>query len=302
MVALPRITVEHLLNTYLSFPDDIRNISPTFHIGLAVVKYFLGEDWIERHLNPLTTLEPSFMRLKLGDDAATYIQTFKTVDLGELLFNLQDVEGFDECISRMQNEEHVEASLAELDFGRMLKVNRHKFKFVVPRSKRGDNYDFEITLDRWVLCADVKCKLDDKEFRERMITNVLKESRDQLPRDRPGVFFIKVPQHWMEVEEFDRILVETANKFLSSTGRIVSVKYYIAPYAVQNGLLTQGHHFKEIANPRNRFDAGRKWELFTFHNPPPRTRDASGETLINALPPNWRRFIDFPNVLLRMPP
>jgi hypothetical protein len=208
-----------------------------------------------------------------------------------MLFNLQHIDGFVNCVERMKSEEHVESGLAELDFGRMLFANRHKFKFITPQGKRGNDYDFEITLDKWTICADVKCKLDDKDISRNIVLNELKGSRSQLPENNPGVFFIKVPQHWMETPEYETLLVETAQEFLRTTGRIVSVKYFIAPYTVVNGELMQSHYFKEVPNPRNRFDAGRKWELFSFYNPIPGTK--------NAMPLNWRRFVDFPNVLLK---
>jgi hypothetical protein len=73
MATLPRIQVEHLLNTYLSLPDDIRERSPSFHIGLSVVKYYLGEDWLEKHLNPLVAAS-GFMRLMIEEADKSYIQ------------------------------------------------------------------------------------------------------------------------------------------------------------------------------------------------------------------------------------
>jgi len=214
-----------------------------------------------------------------------YIQSFKTVDLGELLFNLQEVDGFCECITRMKTERFVETGLAELDFARMLYINDQKFRFIEPKGKRGDNYDFEITLGKWTVCADVKCKLEDKDISKSIIKNELSNSRDQLPRNRPGMFFIKIPQHWTETYLYDQMLVEAAKEFLRSTGRVVSVKYYIAPYEVRDGHLGQDHFFKEIDNPRNR------WELFPYQPP-------AGAT--DALPLKWRRFYDFPDRFLKI--
>ncbi len=92
------------------------------------------------------------MQLRLGDQAeTTFIQAFKTVDLSELLFNLQNIDGFDVLIERMKTEEQVESGLAELDFGRMLFVNNHKFKFVRSSGVRGSDYDFEMRYGEWTL-------------------------------------------------------------------------------------------------------------------------------------------------------
>jgi hypothetical protein len=57
------------------------------------------------------------------------------------------------------------------------------------------------------------------------------------------------------------ILTEAAKEFLKSTGRIVSVKYFVSTLHRQDGALTHVHSFQEISNPRNRFDAARNWDL-----------------------------------------
>ena len=163
---LPRITIENLLDTYFSFPDDIRKISPSLHIALSVVNYFLGEDWLEKNLNPLV-LKPGFLRLRLDAANETYIQTYKTIDLAELLFNLQHVVGFFRRMlrPRTKTEQYVESGLAELDFGRMLRINNQKFCFITPKGARGDDYDFEITLGR-TFFLELAQRLDPQGFSE----------------------------------------------------------------------------------------------------------------------------------------
>jgi hypothetical protein len=86
------------------------------------------------------------------------------------------VDGFDSCVDRMKTEEFVESGLAELDFARMLFINDHDFRFAVLKGKRGEDYDFEITVDEWLVCADVKCKLEDTDISENTIRNVLSDA------------------------------------------------------------------------------------------------------------------------------
>src|SRR5262245_28355877 len=122
MVALPRITVRNLLNTLVSVPPEIANDKwgRSYWLALSVIKYYLGEEWTIRHLEPKSGAK-GFLKPNL-DVPEKEVQLFKAIDLGELLFNLQNIEGFDGCVSRLRGGD-IEATLAELDVARMLYIN-----------------------------------------------------------------------------------------------------------------------------------------------------------------------------------
>jgi hypothetical protein len=61
---------------------------------------------------------------------------YRIMDLAEILFNLQYVQGFDECISRMR-EGDIDGTHAELDLGRMLFLNRIRFRYIIPTGVKG---------------------------------------------------------------------------------------------------------------------------------------------------------------------
>lgn len=287
METINRLTIENLLVTYLQLPQEIRNDAggSSFTIALGIVKYFLGNDWIEKHINPEIP-EKGFVRLAKADDPTGYIQSFRIVDLGELLFNLQHIEGFDACVERMKSGPP-EPSIAELDIGRMLYINNHSFRFIIPTGRKKFDYDFEISFGQWTICADAKCKISNTAISVNTIINTLHEGREQLPANTPGALFVKIPQEWMTTPHYEQMMVESAETFFSrGTGRIVSVKFYIAPFHVQNGFLAQGHRFKEVTNRRNRFDTSKTWNLFTYRPP---------VGALNTMPPKWLRLVDFPN-------
>jgi hypothetical protein len=223
------------------------------------------------------------------------IQAFRTIDLAEILLNLQDVYGFDELTDRIKTSD-VEPSLAELHVGRLLYINDVDFRFVVPSGKSdGDNYDLEITYpDGQVACGETKCKIKSTQLRVTTIDNALRKARGQLPVDRPGIIFMMVPQQWLETSGGQQMMVETANAFFRGdtkrppTTRVVSVKYYVEPLAYANGILAQGHRFKEICNPYNKFDTARNWELLHYR--------PTGDGW-DALPAKWIRLVNFPNEL-----
>ena len=117
--------------------------------------------------------------------------------LAELLYNLQRIPGFDECITRMRDGD-IEGTHAELDFGRMLYIHRIEFRYVVQSGTKGSDYDVDVIYPNGLaVCGDAKCKVEATEFSTQTIDNTLETARGQLPNDRPGIVFVKIPPRWI---------------------------------------------------------------------------------------------------------
>jgi hypothetical protein len=135
MAAPARLTDQHLSRTVASFPVDVRD-DPTnraFYLSLAVVRHFLGNAWADEHVQD--NGQPGYVRLNWRDRTQAQIQSFRIVDLAELLFNLQHTDGFDDCIKKMRDGD-IEGTYAELDLGRMLYQSDINFRFVTRSGKR----------------------------------------------------------------------------------------------------------------------------------------------------------------------
>jgi hypothetical protein len=85
-----------------------------------------------------------------------------------------------------------------------------------------------------VACADTKCKFESTEVRAESIRDSLEHARSQLPKDRPGIIFVKMPGHWLDAPTSVISFVREAESFLRNTGRVVSVKFY-SPMRVIKG-------------------------------------------------------------------
>jgi hypothetical protein len=296
MNSVVRITDQHLLQTINKFPEEIRNdpTNRTFYLSLAVVQHFFGMQWANDHIED--NGKPGYIRLNWRDRTEAQKQSFRIVDLGEILFNLQHLDGFDDCIQKMR-EGDIEGTYAELDFGRMLYQSSVDFRFVKPLGKRRDDYDIEITMsDGTVVCADAKCKIETTDFSEATVLNSLRDARSQFPPDRPSIVFMKLPPHWLNARNnMKLILTEVAGRFLRNTGRIVSVKYYISFINWESGEVTHAQAFHEINNSCsvNRFGPSRNWNMFeesSYIVP-----NARGE--YSNVPERWRRLMYYPEGL-----
>ena len=183
-------------------------------------------------------------------------------------------------------EGNIEGTLAELDFGRMLFINKVPFLFVILQDVKKLDYDFEILYPSGIVaCADAKCKIEATTFTENGIRNVLNEARKQLPNERPGIVFVKVPARWLEDPNFVPLSIQCARKFLGGVPRVVAVKYYCSPVVWANNVLIIRHAFKEVSNPITEFGNNLNWDIFQKGEFPPEW---------NGSPPWWQRFFCFP--------
>jgi hypothetical protein len=169
-------------------------------------------------------------------------------------------------INAMLRRPIVHRTLAEFDFARFLYIHDIVFKFVTPIGVRGKDFDFRIEYtDGSEACADAKCRLEGTEIRANTIKNSLNKARsDNLPPDKPGIIFVKVPQTWLEQDSVPKDMYEVVEIFLESTQRIVSVVVYatVAMEVPGHQMMLMRHRFNEFLNSSHRFNIGKNWALF----------------------------------------
>ena len=164
MVEIIRITRQALQDAFDSLPPRARvnAVTESFALGSGVVRAFLGNEWVERHVIP-NARKSGFLTIDESDPQRLDLSCFRIIDLAEVLYNLQNISGFDACIEKMRNGD-IEGTCAELDFGRMLYLNRVTFRYVVAKGTKGEDYDVQIIYpDGVIACADAKCKIDSTE-------------------------------------------------------------------------------------------------------------------------------------------
>jgi hypothetical protein len=182
----------------------------------------MGVEWLKKHFDP-DLKKHSIFKISFGNSEEEAARNYRVIDLAELMINLKDIEGVQECLSRMREAENPEAALAELHIAKMLYINHWPIRFVKPLGKRGNDYDLEIICHNKTRCGDTKCKIESTDLSSETITRTLKNGRTQLPRDGPGVFFVKLPQIWMNHPHWQRITGQGAEEFFAmGTQRVAS--------------------------------------------------------------------------------
>jgi hypothetical protein len=237
-----RISVDDLHKFVDSLPPEVRESDGDRTIILAntINAHFLGRKWCETHLKH-DAPKPSFLRMDFSSDSRKKVIVFRVVELAENLYNLRHIEGFDACIAQMNaGAEKIESTCAELDFGRLLYINDVEFRFIVAGLRNRKNYDFEILYPGALkVPAEAKCKFESTKINPESVRNALKKARTQLPKDRPGLIFVKVPQNWIDNIEVVKALETIAIDFFRNTDRVVSIKFYVSHLELTNQGVTR---------------------------------------------------------------
>jgi hypothetical protein len=292
---LREIGAADLLVTWLGLPELWRNDT---QIATLVLKHFLSEEWVLKHVDPDAT-QPGPLTLT-GSPTDIELAKMRVVELAEAIFNLQKIDGITECINRLRTTNDLEPTIAELHIGKMIYANGWPFVFVRPRP--GRTYDFEIQYGEWKVAADAKYKADSPVPDSEGIRKALGRSRSQLPKDGPGIFFVKLPPQWMDHPGWQEASVRGAlNFFAQGTGRVCSVVFYLEPihltdFVAEEGrhhIASQGHYFREVVNPGRRYGRELDWKLWDKWRP---TDYASW----SALPPHYARLFEFPRGIIHL--
>src|SRR5260370_3260882 len=131
----PRVTREELRPLILLLPRRPHQ-SPTVHayqISQAVIRKFLGLEWVQTHIWTSTT---GYIRHDISSVLARETYYMRTTLLAEMLYNLQIVKGFDNCLTELEGGQ-IESAYAALEIARLLCTQATdrgmQFYFVTPR-------------------------------------------------------------------------------------------------------------------------------------------------------------------------
>jgi hypothetical protein len=277
------VTQADIAATIASFPNDVRNDKGMRDLYLAtvVIKHYLGMDWFMTNFAGQSA--PGYFRFAFqAADMEREKKWQRFLDLAETLVNLQHIDGFWDCVERMQERRDAEAAHTELDFGKFLYVRDVTFRFVMPQGVRGRDYDFQINYpDGRSACADAKCKVESAKIDPETIKNALESARKKnLPEDEPGIVLIRVPQAWIEdIDLRERIGAVVLDK-MRQTERIVAVTVFSNVVSLHHETRTINceHRHIEFVSYHHRFDREKEWALFQDF----RYRQEWG-----GMPPKW---------------
>lgn len=222
--------------------------------AIAVIRATLGQKWINKRLG--TTAGDSYVRRTDGiDGPRSYYHQDRVTDLGELLFNMQTVPGFESQLRKLRANS-LESAIVELQGARFIHSTGVQYRFVTETGTKGRDFDVAIAFGDIEVACEVKTRMDGTSPSAKSVHSRLSEARKQLPRSAPGMIFMKIPQSWLSEPHCQVALENGVARLFRGTQRVAGVfvlwEEWVdhPPGAIR---FTRFHHWQ---NPHARIDAG----------------------------------------------
>ncbi len=209
----------------------------------------LGFPWVNQHtLDPATA--PVFMRAGATNAADAFKHQDRLLALGELIFNLHRLDGFDSRIALFRAGD-VESLLAEFEAAKLLIRAGFPLRFVVPTGLTTADYDMEVVLPSGAVAAcEAECKLEETALSRNTIRSTLDHARRQLPRDRPAIVVARIPEAWIHQPPVQATVEGAIEQIFRQSRRLGSVLLHWEQWTVVNGnLATRAIVSRQYLNP-----------------------------------------------------
>jgi hypothetical protein len=218
--------------------------------SIEILRYFLGIEWVHQHVFRGT--ETSFFKANSDAEVDRFKHQDRVVALAEMLFNFQRIDGIESRMEKRRTAD-VETAVAEFEGAKLLFRSGPDFTFVQERGVRSADYDIDVFLGSETVACEMKCKLESTTLTEATVRNTLDIARGQLPPDRPGVIFIKLPTSWPQEPNATALIRGALDAAFSKTRRISAVVLHWEEWSIELG---QGAarvvRFRPEHNPRAR--------------------------------------------------
>jgi hypothetical protein len=232
--------------------------------SVMTLSVFLGKEWVEKNIFS----ERIKFLSAVNNNRRSILITERIIELAEMLFNLQYETGFFSVLERLKTAE-IEATFAELEVARLLRQYKVKFDFNIPANKAKEDFDYNLYLNGTHVAADAKCKLETSEISAKGILGRLKKTQnEQLPKGKPGIIFLRLPENWPLDKETVEMIKSTIQTFFRSTTRVIAVVILRTMFDVVGKGVFNTPFYEVVENPRQVFGRdllplSKEWPLFS---------------------------------------
>lgn len=189
---------------------NIKNdtVTEVFWLSVMIITFFLGDEWRIKNIVDnfvIGNKGMEYLRLGCENEEARYEHQFRLTLLADSLFLLQNCEGFDLEIEKLQKvspanpEIKLEDIAIELQLASMLVKSGHEVKFRRRSGIKRQDFDIEIKFKKiTTILGEIKCKRDETVVDVNNLRRTLYDAEKQLPTDNPSIVFVRIPEVWLK--------------------------------------------------------------------------------------------------------
>jgi hypothetical protein len=253
---LKRITQIDLDGFIRSFQDytgvSASGIARLYVLAAEVLIHLVGKDWVEDNVFGKAPID-SFLKSNSEVPEDKFKHGDRVVSLAEMLFHFQNIEGIEKRIKDMQSLS-VEDTVGELEGAKFLYRSNIPFRFVLPLGHRGEDFDVQAFGNGVEINCEMKTKPAETALTPATVWNTLNDNRNQLPKGRPGIMFMKIPEAWISEAEISEIIASTTKRFFRGTNRVAAViLHWEEWHFVSRGPAMRIVKFRPEVNPGSSF-------------------------------------------------
>lgn len=177
------------------FPDA-DEVFYDYTVASEVIINILGPSWWALRLAG-SKADPYFVK-DAEDTPGRYRHQSRVIVLARDLLRCQDAPGFAEQLDQIRPRSLI-GVFHEIRVAALLRASGHAVEFVIPTQQRGADFDL---LVEGQLAVEVKAREDNAEYGRASLESTLSAARRQLPKDRPGLVALRIPDRWARSAEF----------------------------------------------------------------------------------------------------
>lgn len=238
-------------------PDIDPPLGRVYLLAIEVLIHLVGKQWIANNIFGKRPVD-GFLRSKpqKKDDVLKLLD--RVIELAEMLFNFQDISGIENLVKRLTEKDSIESCVAELQAAKLLYNNKIPFSFNTPSYRKGDDYDAIAIVQGLEIACEFKCKVEATDFSGETIKESLREARKQLPKEKPCIIFVKIPEVWTTQRGTEESLLKILAEFFRRTTRVNSVIFHWEEwYYFPDEKSARGVKYKEEVNPNSKISLGK---------------------------------------------
>ena len=222
----------------------------TFGLTDFILRTLVGNEWTNQVLykqHPRVSAanrnDRQFFRAERPNTEDAYRNQERARITAENVFNLQKITGIQRVIDEIKTSD-LESYFTELQSASQLKRSNVSFRFNTPSGEKGKDFDILIEEGKNGIACEIKTKVEETELSHESVLNSLKDARGQLPKDKPGLIFVRLPEEWIKDPNISKEIDRALRRFYGQTQRILAVVFRWEQYRFghSGGAFTYYHY------------------------------------------------------------